>query len=71
MWWTIVHSTDFGGYQIEIVFALSIFIIMAIWVFYNSDKYLFGVKRHLSWLLTIATGPIGLLFYLIIRRKEK
>jgi hypothetical protein len=65
----LANNTDFSGFQIEIAFMFVIFCCMAIWVFYNSDKYFDGFKRHLFWPITIFTGPIGLWIYLYIRRK--
>lgn len=65
----MARNIDFSGHQIEIILLLCIFCAMAIWVFYDSDKYLSGVKRHILWLLTIITGPITLIIYLIMRKK--
>ncbi len=69
--WFAAGNTDFSGYQIEIAFLFSIFFVMAIWVFYDSDKYFMGAKRHIFWFLTIFTGPITLLIYLILRRNQE
>ncbi|WP_062352399.1 hypothetical protein [Bacillus kwashiorkori] len=69
MGWGISNRTDFSGYQLEIAFFFSIFCILAIWVFYDSDKYFYYSKiRHIFWILTIFTGPIGLIIYLVSRR---
>jgi hypothetical protein len=66
-----IAGTDFSNFQSEITMILLfiVFCIMAIWVLYNSDNYFEGVKRHLFWVLTLMTGPIGLGIYLFIRRK--
>jgi hypothetical protein len=70
MGWSLARNTDFSGHQIEIAVILSLFIIIGIWVYYDSDKYFVGTKRHIFWVLTIFTGPIGLTLYLIQRKRE-
>jgi len=69
--WSVANQTDYSGFQIEIAFFFTIFCVMAIWVFYDSGLYFVGVKRHVFWVLTIITGPIALITYLIIRRREE
>lgn len=69
MGWSVASNTDFSGHQIEIAFLATIFIVMAIWVFYNSDRYFMGWNRHVFWVLTLFTGPIGLVIYLIFRKR--
>ncbi|GAA0337847.1 hypothetical protein GCM10008967_30140 [Bacillus carboniphilus] len=69
MGWSVASHTDFSGHQIEIAFLASIFIVMAIWVFYNSNRYFMGWSRHAFWILTLFTGPLGLLVYLIFRKR--
>jgi len=68
MGWFLSKNTDFSGFELEIAFFLSIFIVLAIWVFYDSDKYFYSKFRHIFWLLTIFTGPIGLIIYLVSRK---
>lgn len=70
MGWNLARNTEFSGHQIEITVILSFFIIIGVWVYYDSDKYFVGIKRHIFWLLIIITGPIGLIIYLIQRKKE-
>lgn len=70
MGWSLANNTDFSGYQIEIAFLLSIFIVMAIWVYYDSDRYFPGPIKHVFWPLTIVSGPIGLIIYLMFRRNR-
>lgn len=71
MGWGLARNTDFSGHQIEIAVFFTFFIVIAIWVYYDSDKYFIGFKRHIFWVLTIITGPIGLLIYLMQRKKEQ
>jgi hypothetical protein len=71
MGWSVASSTDFSGYQIEIAFLFSIFIVMAIWVYYNSERYFDGLTRHVFWLATMLTGPVGLVIYLWFRRRNE
>ncbi|RLQ93648.1 hypothetical protein [Falsibacillus albus] len=65
---SMTSDTDFSGHQLEIFFCFSIFFILAIWVYYDTDKYLTGGWRHFYWIATLLTGPIGLVFYLYKRR---
>ena len=71
MGWGLARNTDFSGHQIEIAVFFTLFIVIAIWVYYDSDKYFIGIKRHVFWILTIFTGPIGLIIYLMQRKKEE
>lgn len=71
MGWSLARNTDFSGHQIEIAVILSLFIIIGVWVYYDSDKYFVGIKKHIFLVLTIITGPVGLIIYLIQRKKEK
>lgn len=71
MGWGLARNTDFSGHQIEIAVILTLFIVVAIWVYYDSDKYFIGIKRHVFWILTIFTGPIGLIIYLMQRKKKE
>lgn len=71
MGWGLARNTDFNGHQMEIVAIFAVFIVIGIWVYYDSDKYFVGIKRHIFWGLTILTGPIGLIIYLIQRKKEE
>lgn len=71
MGWGLARNTDFSGHQIEIAVIFTLFIVVAIWVYYDSDKYFIGIKRHVFWILTIFTGPIGLIIYLMQRKKEE
>jgi len=68
MRWGLSRSTDFSGFQIELIFFFAIFCILAIWVFYDSDKYFYSKIRHIFWLLTLFTGLIGLIIYLVSRK---
>ena len=70
MGWGMARFIDFSGHQIEIILLFGIICVMAIWIFYDSDKFFVGAKRHIFWLLTILTGPIGLIIYLIMRKRE-
>ncbi|MCM3575393.1 MULTISPECIES: hypothetical protein [Mesobacillus] len=70
MGWGLARNTDFSGHQLEIAAIFALFIVIGIWVYYDSDKYFVGIKRHILWVLTIITGPIGLIIYLIQRKKE-
>ena len=70
MWGSLYRTGDFSGYQIELVLLLISCIILAIWVFYHSDKYFYHRFRHIFWLLTLFTGPIGLLIYLLFRKSK-
>jgi hypothetical protein len=70
MGWGLARNTDFSGHQIEVAVIFTIFIVVAIWVYYDSEKYFIGIKRRVFWLLTIITGPIGLIIYLLQRKKE-
>lgn len=70
MGWSLAKNTDFSGHQIEIAVILSFFIIIGVWVYYDSDKYFVGIKRHIFWVLTIFMGPVGLILYLKQRKKE-
>ncbi|RSD29092.1 hypothetical protein [Mesobacillus subterraneus] len=69
MGWNMANRTDFSGFQMEKAFLFTIFIVMSIWVYYDSDKYLIGYKKHLFWVATIFTGPIGLGLWLYWRRR--
>lgn len=71
MGWGLARNTDFSGHQIEIAVIFTFFIVIAIWVYYDSDKNFIGFKRHIFWILTIFTGPIGLIIYLMQRKKEE
>jgi len=68
MGWSMAGQTDFGGYQIELALLFTIWSMMAIWVFYHSDRYVIGVRRSFYCLLTLLTGPIGLFFYIFYIR---
>lgn len=70
MGWSLARHTDFSGHQIEMAVIFSLFIVIGIWVYYDSDKYFVGIKRHIFWILTIFTGPIGLMIYLRQRKNE-
>ena len=70
MGWGLARNTDFSGHQIEMAAVLPFFIVMGIWVYYDSDKYFAGIRRHIFWLFTILTGPVGLIIYLINRKKD-
>lgn len=71
MGWGLARNTDFSGHQIEIAVIFTFFIVIAIWVYYDSDKYFIGFRRHIFWVSTIFTGPIGLIIYLMQRKKEE
>lgn len=71
MGWSVAGSTDFSGYQIEIAFLFSVFIVMAIWVYYNSERYFDGLTRHVFCLATMLTGPVGLAIYVSFRRRNE
>lgn len=71
MGWGLARNTDFSGHQIEIAVIFTLFSVVAIWVYYDSDKYFIGFKRHIFWILTVFTGPIGLIIYLMQRKKEE
>jgi hypothetical protein len=70
MGWGLARNTDFSGHQIEIAVIFTLFIVIAIWVYYDSDQYFIGIKRHVFWICTIITGPIGLIIYLMRRKKK-
>jgi hypothetical protein len=67
----LMGGTDLSSFQLEItiIFLFILFCIMSFWVFYDSDNYFDGIKKHLFWSLTLITGPIGLGIYFLIRRK--
>jgi hypothetical protein len=67
----LLNGTDYSGFQFEMTMILLfiLFFTMSFWVFYDSDRYFDGRKRHLFWPLTLFTGPIGLGFYFFMRRK--
>jgi hypothetical protein len=67
----LMGGTDFSSFQFEIttIFLFILFCTMSFWVLYDSDNYFEGIKRHLLWLLTLITGPIGLGFYLFMQRR--
>jgi hypothetical protein len=67
----LMGGTDFSNYQFEItmVFLFILFSILSLWVLYDSDSYFDGIKRHIFWPLTLITGPLGLVIYLLMRRK--
>jgi hypothetical protein len=67
----LMGGTDFSSFQFEItiIFLFILFCIMSFWVLYDSDNHFEGIKRLLLWLLTLITGPIGLGFYLFMRRR--
>jgi hypothetical protein len=69
MGWSVAQYTDFSGYQLEIIFFYVIALVLAIWVFYNSDHYFHGFSRYILIVLTLVTGPIGLIVYLIFRKR--
>ncbi|TFD99453.1 hypothetical protein [Jeotgalibacillus salarius] len=71
MGWSIANQTDFSGYQIEFAVIYTIFFIASIWVFYDSDHYFMGFKRHFFWILTLTAGAVGMILYIIFRRLEK
>ncbi|WP_226087734.1 hypothetical protein [Mesobacillus sp. S13] len=71
MGWGLARNTDFSGHQIEIAVIFTFFIVIAIWVYYDSDKYFIRFKRHIFWILTIFMGPIALLIYLMQRKIQK
>lgn len=70
MAWSLASQIDLSGYQMEIAFFYTIAFVMAVWVFYNSDRHFYSPFRHLFWLLTLISGPLGLLVYLVSRRWE-
>ncbi|KIL53499.1 hypothetical protein KP77_04750 [Jeotgalibacillus alimentarius] len=71
MGWNMASQTDFSGYQIELAVIYTIFLIASMWVFYDADHYFTGIKRHIFWIMTLVTGPIGMILYLIFRRLER
>ncbi|MFC4408892.1 hypothetical protein ACFOZY_00440 [Chungangia koreensis] len=68
MGWSLASQIDFSGYQMEIALFYTIALVMAVWVFYDSDRHFYSFFRHLFWILTLLSGPLGLLVYHIFRR---
>lgn len=70
MGWSMAGQVDFSGYQIEIALFYTVAFVIAVWVFYDSDRHFYSIFRHLFWLFTLITGPIGLILYLLVRKWE-
>ena len=69
--WSYAGNIDFSGYQLEFAVLFVFFAVLAIWVYYNSERYFSGIPKHLFWMITLFTGPIGLLIYLYARKKAE
>ena len=61
---------DFAGHQLELIIMWLLFLVMAIWVYYNAESHF--VKGHYTMIfviLTLILGQIGLILYLSLRNK--
>ncbi|MGM8216569.1 hypothetical protein ACLIA0_13455 [Bacillaceae bacterium W0354] len=71
--WSITRRLsldDITGYTPVLILMWLIFLVLGIWVYYSAEKYYVrGIFIFVFVLLTVLTGPIGIITYLLLRDK--